>query len=181
MKRIIPLLCVLMIVCGCMASRTGGDAVLSIRLTGADKSGDNIAVSREGMRTVVDVHSTSGIGRAEISPVDGRWQKPLILRLHLRGLESLNVSNGKFAINSSVLSRPPYKQLCELCPVGGRTGSSLEEVSPFWIHLQLENIKQPGHRVIPLENGYFEVSLPDALFDGDTDTVFLQWIDFFRR
>lgn len=164
-----------------MASRTGGDAVLSIRLTGADKSGDSIVASIKGGRTVVDVHSTSGIGRAEISPVDGRWRKPLILRLHLHGLESMSVNNGKFVIDTSVLSHPPYKQLCEFFPDGGRKGSSLEEVSPFWIRLQIENINQPGRRVIPLENGHFEVVLPDALFDGDPNTVFLQWIDFFRR
>ncbi len=177
----ITILFALLLTCGCMSSRIGPTPSLSIRLTGTDKTGDEVTVSTEGSRTVIDVRSKSGIGRAEISPADGKWQRPLIMRLHLNGLESLSVNNGKFAVDTSVLSRPPYRQLCELFPVGGRKGSSLEDVSPLWFPVRIVNNEKPEHRVVPLDNGHFEVTFPDAMFDGSPKTISIQWIDFFRR
>ena len=181
MKRAIAILLSLLLVCGCISHPIGSHVSLLIRLTGANKSGDEIIVSPEGNLTVLDLHSKSGIGQAEISSVDGKWQRPLIIRLHLRGLESLRVNNREFTIATSVLSRPPYRQLCEVFPVAGQKGFPVEEVDPFWIPLRIANRKEQGRRVIPLEEGYFEVTLPDVLLEGNPETLFIQWIDFFRR
>ncbi len=182
MKQIITIVALLglLLVSGCASHRTGGHGLPSVRLTGHDKGGDAVTVTEEGNRTVVDVHSTSGIGRAELTMPNGGWRRPLTMRFHLQGLEALDVNNGRLVIHTSVLSRPPYKQLCELFPVGGRNGSPLEEVSPFWMPLNVANRKEPGQRVIPLDDGYFEVTLPDALLDGNPETLYIQWIDFLR-
>jgi hypothetical protein len=33
---------------------------------------------------------------------------------------------------------------------------------------------------LPLKDGYFEIALPKAFFDGNPKTVTLNWIDFYR-
>ena len=33
---------------------------------------------------------------------------------------------------------------------------------------------------LPLQDGYFEVTLPRAFFDGNPKSITLNWIDFFR-
>ena len=170
----------LLLVCGCMSSRMGTNTNVEVRLTGGSKSGDTVTISPDGRGTVFNVHSTSGIGRAEISSANGSWRKPLIMRLHLRGLESLSVNNGHVTTQTSVLSRPPYRQLCEATPTGSKRGAAVEATSPFWMTLKIINTKDPRSPVIPLNSGYFEVTLPDVLFESNPNTLFVQWIDFYR-
>ncbi|MDJ0743077.1 MAG: hypothetical protein QNJ32_06910 [Xenococcaceae cyanobacterium MO_167.B27] len=181
LKREILISLSLMLVWGCISNPINSQVPLSIRLTGADKSGDEIVVSTEETRTVIDLYSKSGIGRAELEAVDGKWQKPIIMRLHLHGLESFSINNGEFTITTSVVSQPPYRQLWEIFTVDGSEDDSLEEVAPFWIPLRIVNRKEKGHPVIPLEEGYFEVTLPDVLLEENPETLSIQWIDFFRR
>ncbi len=42
----------------------------------------------------LDVSSPSGIGDATVTLTKGKWPTTVVLRLHLRGLESVAVSNG---------------------------------------------------------------------------------------
>ena len=36
-------------------------------------------------------------------------------------------------------------------------------------------------KVIPLKDGYFEMALPRAFFEGQPKSISLNWIDFFRN
>jgi hypothetical protein len=36
-------------------------------------------------------------------------------------------------------------------------------------------------KAMPLENGFFEVHLPRALFAGNSRAVTVSWIDFYRN
>jgi len=181
MKHSLIIVLALILVFGCASHRAHDHRLPSVRLTGHDKDGDDVTVTLDDNRTVVDVHSRAGIGRAELTCPDGGWRRPVVIRLHLRGLEGLHVNNGKHSIHTSVLSHSAYEQLCELFSAAGRDGSPLEESSPFWMPLHVENKMAPGQRVIPLEAGYFEVTLPDALLDGNPQALLIQWIDFYRR
>jgi hypothetical protein len=56
-------------------------------------------------------------------------------------------------------------------------------------HIRLDTYKlitlvdkeRRGPPATPIGEGYYEVTLPNALFDGNSETIFVQWIDFLRR
>jgi len=131
-------------------------------------------------RITLDVYSKRGIGKLELSTADEQWQKPIILRLHLRGLESLRIDIGTFSVTTSFMSSPPYLQRCELKQAGEPVSTPLKEDSPFWIPTRIENRGDSKDRVIPLETGYFEVTIPELLFHDNPPSLVIQWIDFFR-
>jgi hypothetical protein len=160
---------------GCLPDR----APLSIRLIGPGTTTGDVTVSAQDTRTIVDIRG-SGIGTVELSRRDAPWPKPIVLRLHLSGLELLNVDNGKIAIGTSVLSRSPPEQVGQLLPGSGRASSTVTQDSPFWMPLRIVNAREPGVRAVPLEEGYFEVTLPDVLFDESPNGFIIRWVDFFR-
>ena len=151
----------------------------SVRLSGGEKAGEKATVSLEGNRTIVDVRSAKGIGRAELTCPEGKWRRPVIIRLHLRGLESFSVTNGHRIVHTWVISRAPYTQYCDSSAAGGKTRSLTKE-SPFWMAARMVNRKDSKSNTVPVDDGYFELTLPDALFDKCPETLSFQWIDFFR-
>jgi hypothetical protein len=149
---------------------------LSIELTGPRKAGDRIDVSDSGNPAFLDVHSEMGIGRATISPAQGDWPTRMIFRVHLKGLESFSVNNGKFTIATSVISRPPYRLICEVRP---GDGSFVSEASPYWMPARIV----PGNGsapAIPLKGGYIEVALPRIVLESRPKHLYVQWVDFLR-
>ena len=69
-----------------------------------DKPADQVKAKVEKDTATFDVFSPSGIGSATITLTKGCWPTTVVLRLHLTGLESLAVSNGKIKLMGSVLS-----------------------------------------------------------------------------
>ena len=57
---------------------------------------------------------------------------------------------------------------------------AVERSSAFWMDTKLLDAKGSPTKKIPLEGGYFEVTLPKALFDGLSEPLTVQWIDFYR-
>jgi hypothetical protein len=53
-------------------------------------------------RTVFSVKSPLGISQAVIERQEDAWPKAVVLRLHLKGLESFRASNGKITLNAAV-------------------------------------------------------------------------------
>ena len=41
--------------------------------------------------------------------------------------------------------------------------------------------KDKPAKVLPLKNGYFEMTLPKAFFEGNPKSITLNWIDFYRN
>jgi hypothetical protein len=160
---------------GCLPDR----APLSIRLIGPGTSTSDVTVSAQDTRTIVDIRG-GGIGTVELSRSDAAWPEPIVLRLHLSGLESLNVDNGTIAIGTSVLSRSPPEQVGQLLPGSGRASTNVTPDSPFWMPLRIIGAREPGAPAVPLAEGYFEVTLPDILFDESTNRLIIRWVDFFR-
>src|SRR5271156_6698632 len=69
-----------------------------------DKTGDAVVVSTEADRTIFAITSPSGIGGAAVERRGGSWPKQLVLRVHLRGLESLRITAGDLTLSVSVAS-----------------------------------------------------------------------------
>jgi hypothetical protein len=140
----------------------------------AKKPADQIKVKIEGDTATVDVSSQSGIGGATVTLTKGRWPTTVILRLHLSGLESLAVSNGKVKLTGSVLSHSGNTKRLYLTEEG-KDG----EREPGTEIKVLDAAGKPV-KGLPDKGGYFEIKLPKALLDGGPKSLELGWIDFYR-
>jgi hypothetical protein len=123
----------------------------------------------------LDVTSPSGIGGATIGLTKGKWPTTVILRLHLSGLESFAVSNGKVKFTGSVLSHSGNTKRLYLTEDGSEVEREPET--------EIKVLDASGKPVtgLPEKGGYFEIRLPKALLDGQPKSLELGWIDFYRR
>ena len=129
----------------------------------------------DGNPIVVEVHSPRGIGKAKVqlpvAPSEG-----VMLRLHLRGLESLTVRQGDTRVRLEVPSRAGA---APTQTVARRDGSSgiLREGDPLWMAVRIAGTDATHP---PLPAGWFEVQLPRALLASAGGSYELEWVDFHR-
>ena len=119
-----------------------------------------------------------GIGRATVSCDADQWPQAVILRVHLRGLESLSIANAGVELKASVLSHGEHPTLLHLWQAG-KEGPALAKDSPYWIAIR--RLGPDGKPVagLPPAGGWFEVDIPKA-FLTNTKQLKLSWIDFYR-
>lgn len=116
----------------------------------------------EGWSAVLDVTSATGIGSGWVSLVAGAWPQPVLLRLHLAGLEELTLKAGEAVVQASVSSGPgrAVRQV-------DAAGQELLPDSPLWLE-------------VSFGDGYFDVLLPPDLLAPDVAAFDISWIDFYR-
>jgi hypothetical protein len=63
----------------------------------------------------------------------------------------------------------------------GKEDAPLDAQSPYWI--EIRTVGRDGNlaKTIPLKDGYFEMQLPKAFFDGNPKAITMNWIDFYRN
>jgi hypothetical protein len=143
------------------------------------KKDDTVEVRVEKDKTVFVVKSPSGIGQAVIERLEERWPKDGVLRLNLKGLESFRASNGKLKLDA-VASIQEGKTKVRLWK-DGKEDAPLDEKSPLWIDIRILGGDGKPAKAIPLKDGYFEMTLPRAFFEGNPKSITLTWIDFYRN
>jgi hypothetical protein len=62
-----------------------------------------------------------------------------------------------------------------------KEGAPLDEKSPFWMDVRILTGDGKPAQTLPLRDGYFEVALPRAFFEGSPKSITLKWIDFYRN
>jgi hypothetical protein len=62
----------------------------------------------------------------------------------------------------------------------GKEDAPLDEKSPLWTDIRIVGGDGKPARALPLKDGYFEVVLPKAFFEGNPKSITLNWIDFYR-
>ena len=62
----------------------------------------------------------------------------------------------------------------------GKEDMPLDAKSPFWMDLRIVGGDGKPAKELPLKEGYFEVTLPRALFNGNPKAITVWWIDFYR-
>ena len=140
---------------------------------------DTVEVRAEKDRTMFIIKSPFGISQAVIKREGEKWPDGVVLRLHLKGLEKFRASNGKVKVDAAVSSQDG--KLKVLLWKNDKENAPLNEKSPFWMDIRiLSNGGKPA-RELPLKDGYFEVALPKALFEGNPKSINLNWIDFYRQ
>ncbi len=141
----------------------------------------SVKVSIQKGAIVFDIHDARGIGGVSITPKLGDWPKSVIVRLHLSGLESLQMSNGKVTLSGSVLSHSGHMRLLEIEESGKKREAGKDD--PLWINIRMLDGqgKDIDHLPDATKGGYFEVTLPPALLSTAKPGMTLRWIDFYRH
>jgi hypothetical protein len=142
------------------------------------KPADTVEIRGEKDGVVFEVRSPSGIGDATIAREAASWPKRVVLRLHLKGLEDFRVGNGKVTVHAAVKAgqgKPEVRQWKD-----GKEDAPLDGKSPYWLGLVPQRGDGKPAAEIPLKEGFFEVVLPPALFEGNPASISVRWIDFYR-
>jgi hypothetical protein len=142
------------------------------------RNDDSVEVRADRDKAVFAVTSPFGISQAVIERQEDTWPKAVVLRLRLKGLSSFRASNGKIRVDAAV-SIEEGKTQVRLWK-DGKEDAPLDEKSPLWMDVRIGGDGKPA-RELPLKDGYFEVTLPRALFEGNPKSVTLNWIDFYRN
>lgn len=139
---------------------------------------DRVDVKAEKGMATLSIHSPFGISQAVIERTGEKWPDAVVLRLHLKGLENFKVTNGKVKLEASA-SLQDGKPLVRLWK-DGKEDSPLDSKSPYWIDVRILNGDGKPAKAIPLKDGYFELPLPTAFFEGNPKSITVNWIDFYR-
>lgn len=141
------------------------------------KGDDAVAVKREGEKVVLSITSRSGIGKATVTPA-GKWPKTVVLRLHLRGLESLRISDGRTTLEGAVSSHGDGA--VRLALRDGNDENPVDAKSPYWTEVRILDGEGKPIKKLPPADGCFELLVPQALLPGEGKPLELSWIDFYR-
>ncbi len=140
---------------------------------------DAVQVRADKARTLFTVKSPFGISQAVIERQKDRWPASVAVRLYLKGLSSFRASNGTVTLNAAA-SIAGGKQRVRRWK-DGKEDAPLDEKSPFWMEVRIVSGNGKPARSLPLEDGYFEMTLPKAFFRGNPKSITLAWIDFYRQ
>jgi hypothetical protein len=135
----------------------------------------NLQIAHAQDATIIDIRCPFGIDTATINRASAEWPAKILVRLHLHGLESLQVKQDDLTIQWSVRSTGNNSTHVSLRQ--GRDETTLSEESPYFAPLRIVG----GGGKIPLKEGYFEVRLPKKLFEHNPDEIRVRWIDFYRN
>lgn len=139
---------------------------------------DRVTVTRKQDEAIFTVHSPRGISHAIIAGDGATWPESVVLRLHLSGLEHFKITNGAVTIGgtATIEGGEPVVRIAK----EGDDEEPLDAESPYWIKVRIIGSDGKPATKIPLEDGYFEMELPKALFEGDAKSITVEWIDFYR-
>ncbi len=181
MKCLLVPLVVLLVISGNALADDGDapkDQPAKFKITTRRKD-DAVEVQSDKGGTVFDVTSPFGISQAVVERLDDEWPKAVALRLHLKGLESFRAENGNVRLDAAVSSQD--RQTKVRIWKDGKEDAPLDENSLFWMDIRIVvGDGKPG-KEHPLKDGYFEVALPKAFFEGNPQSITLNWIDFYRN
>lgn len=137
---------------------------------------DKVEVNVENDKAVISVRSPFGISQSVIESTDGTWPDSVMLRLHLKGLENMKISNGKITLEAAVSSQDGKVRLWK----DGKEDEPLDSKNPHWLELRMVGDDGKPAKTIPLEGGCFEMQLPKEFFEDNPKSITLNWIDFYR-
>lgn len=157
----------LLLLAGCIGVRQRMTPPPEISITTAAESDEIVLSFRQNeagasWSAVLDLTSPTGIGSGRVSLMAGAWPEPVLLRLHLAGLEELTLKTGEAVVQLSI-SSVPERTLRQV----DAAGQSLSPASPLWLD-------------VSLGDGYFDVLLPPDLLASAGGAFEIRWIDFYR-
>jgi hypothetical protein len=174
-------LAVLLVISGIALAEDGNppkDQPAQFKITTKRKD-DTVEVQADKDKALFIIKSPFGISQVVIEREGEKWPKAVVLRLHLKGLESFRASNGKVTVDAAVSSQEGKVQV--RIWKDGNEKAPLDEKSPFWTVISIVGGDGNPAKELPLKDGYFDVTLPRAFFEGNPKSIRLNWIDFYRN
>ena len=141
------------------------------------RDNDRVEVKTEKDKVVFLVYSPFGISNAVIERTGEKWPDAVVLQLHLKGLENFKVTNGTVKLDASVSSQDGKVRLWK----DSKEDMPLDAKSPYWMDIRMIGGDGKPAKSIPVKDGYFEMALPKALIEGNSKTITVNWIDFYRN
>lgn len=169
------LVLVLLVSCATRETRSKGQSP-EFKITPA-KAEDIVTVAIESSATVFDIQSISGIGSASIELVSGTMPEIVLVRLHTAGLEEFRLSYNETIIAASVPSGEGFGNPNESL-ISSDGESPITSLHPMW--MKIDVVSKQSVKKIPLEEGYFEITLPKESARDSRGAFEISWIDFFR-
>lgn len=157
------------------------------------REGDRVVIAEQvgsSDGVVIEVHSTKGIGSCKLIRCKKDWPDKLILRMHTKGLEQIQLIitncsktySGEF--NSSRLQESWTEITQETNQAGEtKTSSRQKEFESKLLWVMSGSGKEVEPVRLPLEQGqYFQWTVPKAwLVDKNPSSIEIKWVDFFRN
>lgn len=143
----------------------------------AEGRGNSVEVELAGRAVTLDIASNFGLGRATVTLTGGPPPSSVALRLHLRGLEELRVTDATGTTVAEVASAPGHTiRQRRLTPDGGE--QPIDHSSPHWLGISI--VAPEPDPSFPLRDGHFAVTLPGTALAGGEGPLTIAWIDFYR-
>ena len=137
---------------------------------------DQVDIQYENGVAFIDVHSSTGIGSATFELESGNMPTEMVLRLHLKGLEELRLTSTQTSISASV-SNSDASDIHERI-IAASSDSPLLPGHPLW--MKIEVVSSQAEKKIPLEEGYFEITVSKEFLRKAGNSFEIEWIDFYR-
>jgi hypothetical protein len=158
---------------GLPARAQSGEPVFQITTKNKD---DQVSIQYQNGIAIIDVHSPTGIGSATFELESGPMPAEVILRLHLKGLEEFRLTSAQSNIAASVASSDASNISQRIIAPGSE--SPLLPSDPLW--MEIEIVSNQAEKTIPLEEGYFEITVPKEFIQNAGNSFEIEWIDFYR-
>jgi hypothetical protein len=139
---------------------------------------DTWGVKMSGPVAVFSLKSPSGISRAVIERGEEKWPKVVVLYLHLKGLENFRVGNGQYVLHATVKVKDGKIVMRQF--KNDQETLKLQRTDPLWLNICPMSSDGKPATMLPLTDGYFEITLPDAFLRDNPKSITLHWVDFFR-
>ncbi len=136
---------------------------------------DTISILDENSQTIIDIHSDFGIGSASFELVSGTMPDSILLRLHLKGLEDFQLISAQTTLAASIASGDVFK-ITNQRIISSNTEHPILSIDPLWMNIEI--VSENKH--IPLEEGYFEITIPQGFIRNAGASFEVKWIDFYR-
>jgi acetyl esterase/lipase len=144
----------------------------------SDKPDDHFTVKIEKDAARVYVVS-KGIGGLQLTNAKGKWPSTVVIRIQVSGLEHLGIGDGKTRLTGSMSGHGDGDPgLAEVTEDGKE--KKIAKDSPYWT--EIKGFDAGGNSVSAYagKGGYYEFKVPRAFLEGQTKSLYVGWIDFYR-
>ena len=143
---------------------------------------DRIDLAADADRAVFTVASPRGIGAATVQRRRPAWPAVMVLRMRLRGLESLTIAADQVTLGVSVSSSPPHTARLHFSETGGIAGKNDRSQQPLLDRSsQSERRRQAGVRFAGPREVVSNCNCRAELLAKNPKAIEIRWIDFYRN
>jgi hypothetical protein len=136
----------------------GTAAAADLATVKLSKEDDKVTVVSAKDEVVAQIASNTGIGKAEIHPVDKKWPAKLSIEIDVKGLEGHSISKGDILLQGD--------------------GQVFHRKGDEWV--KADKLGKDYQPKITKGEGKYTIEIPAVWLKGP-EPLKVEWIDFYRR